>query len=161
MNVLIIEDDPIKKSMIEKCLTIIFDDVHIRWYDNYQDSMLFIEDNKDFIDYIFLDWCFPPNSYSRPMYGMGRQLLSNLAYNDINNKVIICSSDPIDIDKEEFPFVIGALELTNSATIKDQIIQLTTPISEVKKDVKTKLLKPQKKDSGYKRRKSSTPWWMK
>ena len=160
MNILIIDDDPIKRAVISKHLTKLFDDVHIRWYDNYQDSIMFIEDNKEFIDFIFLDWIFPPNSYSRPKYGMGRQLLSNMLYNDFNIKVIVCSSDQVTIDNEEYPFVIGSLTFNDSITIKDQMIQYMSPYGEVKNDVKVKSLKPNN-NTGYKRKKSSEPWWLK
>jgi response regulator of citrate/malate metabolism len=161
MNILIVDDDYNKIDYISLELEYNDSKNRIRSYSTLDAAISFIERNKDYIDLIILDWCFPKDSISRPQYAMGRALLSYMNFNDINIDVIICSSDTITINKEEYPFVKGAI-VYNYSPIMDQVEELLNP--KPNKDKKNnKSLKRKKTDpeTGYKRRKSSQPWWQK
>ena len=161
MNILIIDDDYIKKEMLRFHLLNIYPDANIRWFNNYQDAIMFIDDNHDFIDYIVLDWCFPYNSSGRAKYGMGRQLLAYLRMQNYDNKVIICSSDLVSIDENEYSNVRGSIMYNNPDTLHNTILAAFGE-SKTQEDIKVKTLRPPvQENTGYKRRKSSTPWWMK
>ena len=163
MNILIVDDNQNKREYIKHQISKMDENAYIRWVDNYQDAASFIEDNQVFIDLIILDWCFPPNSLSRAKYGMGRHLLSYLLYNDINIDVVICTSDSVTIDPEEYPFVKTIIHYDNDHL--NMNFGNIVDINEEQEDVKTKVLSHKelkvKNDTGYKRRKSSQPWWMK
>ena len=164
MNILIIDDDNIKKEKILSALLSVYPDANVKWFENYQDANLFILDNHEYIDLIILDWCFPPNSYSKSKYGMGRQLLNSMLYNNINIKTIISSSDVISINKEDFPDVLGSLNILGKTNMQDQLasylnVQNYDDINNISKG-KAKV-RTNKQINGYKRHLSSTPWWMK
>ena len=165
MNILIVDDNQEKREYINQQVSTLDDNVHVRWVDNYQDAATFIEENSVFIDLIVLDWCFPPNSISRPKYGMGRHLLSYLLYNNINIGVLICTSDKVQVDTDEYPFVKGAIEYYDQIPLNLVINNYLHKPEDKEEDIKMKLLLQRdmksKVDTGYKRKKSSEPWWMK
>ena len=161
MNILIIDDDYIKKEMLRFHLLNIYPDANIRWFNNYQDAIMFIDDNHDFIDYIVLDWCFPYSSSGRSKYGMGRQILAYMKMQNYDNKVIICSSDIVSIDDNEYSNVTGSIIYDGPDALHNSLLNALNE-NKVKEDVKVRSLRPPvQENTGYKRRKSSTPWWMK
>jgi DNA-binding response OmpR family regulator len=69
MNILIVEDNDEKRNAIIKAIKDKCSNAKIRWFNNYEDSARFIEDNKGYINLLLLDWCFPQTSYSQtPVY---------------------------------------------------------------------------------------------
>ena len=165
MNILIVDDNQNKREYIKRQLCNMDENNYVKWVDNYQDAATFIEENSVFIDLIVLDWCFPPNSISRPRYGMGRHLLSYLLYNNIDINVLICTTDKVQIDTEEYPFVKGVIEYYDHIPINIVVNNYLSEDNNVEEDIKTKMLLKRdmksKTESGYKRRKSSEPWWLK
>ena len=161
MNILIIDDDPAKRALLTALLMKDNPENKVRWFDNLQGALLFINDNMDYIDLILLDWCFPPNDHSRPLYSMGRQVLHHMKFNGLNNKTIICSSDLVNVDTDEFPFVLGAIVYCPGIPIIDQINNLLNPQERIEDQVHSLKRKKQQPNTGYRRRMSSEPWWKK
>jgi len=157
MNIVIIDDDQFKREILKLHILEIDNTANMKCFSNYQDAIMYLNSNQLFVDYLFLDWCFPPNSYSKPKYGMGRQVLTNFKYHGIDIKTIICSADETFVNSDDYPFVVGHILL-------DSPDELTSKLNDifnrniVHEEVKIKEVKP---DTGYKRRRSSTPWWMK
>ncbi len=168
MNILIIDDDPAKREFIASALMKQDPTNKIRWFDNLQGALLFLNNNASYVDLIFLDWCFPASEYSRSQYAMGRQFLDHMVFNGLTNKVIICSGDMVSVDKEKYPFVLGSLvfwtgmpfseNLTNIMNSEEPVVKSINEISDKGPCLKRK---KQSQDTGYKRHRSSTPWWQK
>jgi len=166
MNVFVIVDEVNKREAIMKQIKLIDQSAIINWADNYQLARMFIKDNSYNIDYIFLDWNFPPSSYARSRFGMGRQILSNMLYDGLNNKVVIISSEMVPLNKDEYPFVVGSISFADEYELRYQLMNLffdnIEEETENRGEARVRSLKPKKENhSGYKRRLSSTPWWMK
>lgn len=165
MNILIIDDDQMKERFLASLLLKDNPENKIRWFDNYDDATQFIDRNRDYIDLILLDWCFPDYSASRPQYAMGRHVLTYMNANGYSNNVIICSSDVVSIDKNEFPFVKGAICYYPDKSIMNQINDYLNKSEDIEenKDNYVRSLRPMKPNecTGYKRRMSSQPWWQK
>ena len=165
MRILVVDDDEMKYKYIAACLKKDNPENQIRWQKNYEEATEFISRNADYIDLILLDWCFPSDSYSRSQFAMGKRVLTYMNMMGLTNDVIICSSDMISINQTEFPFVKGAICYWPDYSIVNQIHEFLKPQEEIEehKDVVIRSLKPKKPNdcSGYKRHKSSQPWWQK
>ena len=161
MNILIIDDEPIKKEMIAFNIKSINPTANIIGVSNYQEAIQFISENTEYIDLILLDWCFPADNLysSRARYGMGRHVLSNMKLQGINIRVVICTDDQVSINREEYPFVDGILTFNKTMLFKKNLEKYINQGQEEQEDIKVRTLKQM--NSGYKRRKSSQPWWMK
>ena len=160
MNILILDDNIDKKTTIAEALSLSIPDCDIKWCDNYEAGMHYIIDNRDKIDLLMLDWNFPANSYSRNIYGLGRQVLNNMILNNIYIKTIICSPNLININKYEFPFVVGQIILEGPKNINEELIDYIDNKPNIEK-TPVRVKNKKNNDTGYKRRMSSTPWWMK
>ena len=163
MNILIVDDDYNKINNITVDLLKQDPSNKVRYTTDYEQAVTFIMDNKEYIDLIVLDWCFPPNSWARSKYAMGRQVINNMKLSNIDIKTIICSSDVINIDKNEYPFVLGAITYCEGLDVGKYIYSYLD-IGEEKEEEyigQPKVLKKVKEDIGYRRKKSSTPWWIK
>ena len=161
MSILIIDDDPDKRRYIASMLMKDNPEYKISECDNFQDAVTFIDTNSQCIDLIVLDWCFPIRQDRNCVNGMGGQVLGHMASNGQTNKVIICSSDFVEIDKDEYPFVLGSIVFFPCIQIDEEINKLLNPPVEPQdKGPCLKRKKPQQ-NTDYKRRLSSQPWWQK
>lgn len=162
MNILIVEDNVDKKDYISMVIRQIDPTANIRWFNNYQDSAYFIDKNKDYMDYIVLDWSFPFNSYERCGYAMGRLLLDYMSHSHMNLKTIICSSDLVYVNNAKYPFVVDSILFENDKSLVDKFeIALSNKDSEEIKESKIrKCINKPDSTYKYKRKLSSTPWWM-
>ena len=161
MNILIIDDDPKKRSYITYMITKDNPKHEISECDNFQDAVTFIDTNSQCIDLIVLDWCFPIRQDRNCVNGMGGQVLGHMASNGQTNKVIICSSDVVEIDKDEYPFVLGSILFYPCIQIDEEINKLLNPPVETQdKGPFSKGKKPPQK-TGNKRPKAPHYWWQK
>ena len=163
MNILVVDDDYNKINNISSDLLMKDPSNKIKIATDYEQAVSFIMDNKDYIDLIVLDWCFPPNSWSRGRYAMGRQVINTMKLSNTFISTIICSSDVINIDKNEYPFVLGSITYCDGLDVSDYIYSHINKPEEKEDDYigQPKVLKKIKEDTKYKRKKSSTPWWIK
>jgi hypothetical protein len=172
MNILIVEDNDEKRNAIIKAIKDKCSNAKIRWFNNYEDSARFIEDNKGYINLLLLDWCFPQTSYSQsPVYGAGRLLLKRIKALGLEIKTIIISSDHVNVDKEDYPFVEDSVRILSEDSIADdaqtpldlseRVVAFRKPNVSLDPNIQIISKDPVKsKKNGYHRRKSSTPWWM-
>lgn len=160
MNILIVDDDFNKINSITSDLLKKDPSNKVRYVTDYEQAVNYIYDNKDHIDLIILDWCFPPNSWSRGKYAMGRQVINNMRLSNILIDTVICSSDVINIEKDEYPFVLGSVVYCEGMNVVPLIYSKLNKTEEVESE-QPKVLRRVKQDSGYKRKRSSTPWWIK
>jgi hypothetical protein len=110
MNILLVEDNSIKKTVIQSTLLKINPEAKIRTFNNLRDSEFFLDRNHELTDLIVLDWCFPENKTERPRPAMGRRMLDYIKENKYGVKTIICSGDEINMDElQEYYFLLGSV----------------------------------------------------
>lgn len=110
MNILIVEDDTIKKKMIEQQILAIRPEARIRWFSNLREAQYFIDRNYEYIDLLVLDWCFPESSIERPIDGTGRKMLDYIKDKKYNVKTVICSGEEMNMDElQEYYFLLGSV----------------------------------------------------
>ena len=162
MNILIVDDSYNKINSITSDLLKQDPSNKIEYATDYEQAVSYIMDNKDSIDLIVLDWCFPPTSWEISRYAMGRQVLNTMKFSDTNIKTIICSSDYVDIYKSDYPFVLGSVVYCELDVGSEIYSLLNKPEEKEEETVEQpKVLRRVKEDTGYKRKRSSTPWWIK
>ena len=110
MNILLVEDNKIKKVSIEHSLYKIDPTTRIRTFGNLADAEHFVEENSDLIDLLILDWCFPESKNGRAKVGAGKDMLDYLSNNHYGIKTVICSgNDLTEEDFEPYHFLLGAV----------------------------------------------------
>lgn len=58
MNIILVEDNMLKRKMIEVSLIDIKPDARIRCFRDLRTAEQFIDRNAEYIDLLVLDWCF-------------------------------------------------------------------------------------------------------
>ena len=116
-----------------------------------------------FIELSSLDsWSLQVHAY----FGSGA-CVSSYRRNGYDNKVVIISSDYVPLETGEYPFVLCSLEFTRGSDLRTQLMnifdgKIQGEQEEERGTIKLRNLKPKKdNNTGYKRKMSSTPWWMK
>lgn len=148
-NVYVIEDNADKQHHIVKGLNNLADNAEFQYGDNYRDAIGFILDNKEFIDLIVLDWTFPSMQGGRPQYGVGNLVLNVMKNNGIDTKTIICTADQLNINLEDYPFVVGHILYDEDKSMTKEFNSILHLRSLVRKPIQGR----------YQRKMSSTPWW--
>ena len=111
MNILLVEDNKIKKRAIETSLIKIRPESRIRHIGNLADAEHYVDVNADNIDLLVLDWCFPENRDARAKEAAGKDMLDYLANNNIFIKTIICSGNIMNEDElKPYYFLLGAVQ---------------------------------------------------
>lgn len=171
MNVVIIDGNIEKKDTIVNLLRQKDEQLRTRWFDNYRDSSMFIEeyhnkDNKENIDLIILDWSFPYASNTNYTFGNAALFLDYLKASNYNIRTFLFTSDRVNIDRSQYPFVEGIIPWSNDSSFVPSINPIfpdnTNEMHKVidKRNKYSKLIK-KPSDGRYKKRKASTPWWVK
>ena len=110
MNVLLVEDNAIKKTVIQSTLIKLNPEARIRTFNNLREAEFFLDRNYQLTDLLVLDWCFPENKLDRPRPAMGRQMLDYINENKYGVKTIICSGDEINMDElQDYYFLLGSV----------------------------------------------------
>ena len=163
MNILIVDDDIKKINSITNDFLRQDKSNKVAYAINHIQATNLIMDRKDELDLIILDWTFPVTSNGNPKFGMGKKVIDIMKIADINIDTIICSPDYVDVDQEKYPFVKGSIQYVEILDVGVMAYtMLGKPINlnyDSPEEIKT--LKRVKEDTGYKRHKSSQPWWMK
>ena len=111
MNILLVEDNPLKKKIIELGLVKYNPDVNIRHFNNLSEAEEFMDEYEDVIDLLVLDWCFPEKRGERAHDGEGQKALDYILDNHYNIKTIICSGNDLSDTTlvEDYHFLIGII----------------------------------------------------
>ena len=111
MNILLVDDDRIKRKTIVTPIRRNRPETNIRYFENLRDAEYFIDKNHNYTDLLILDWCFPETSYERPKAATGKKMLDYIKEKGYNINTVMCSSDILNIEElqEEYPFIIGSL----------------------------------------------------
>lgn len=138
-TIMIVDDNEYKVQRICGYLKSIMPIKHtIHKTGEYVSAARYIHDNmrdgkaKRYI--LLLDWSFPLRADRYPEAGMGHQLLSEIKRLGIDLKTIIVSSDKVDEDKINFPFVVGSIIDDASIHQKKQYEDLINKIMEERKN---------------------------
>ena len=110
MNILLVEDNKIKKRAIEASLIKIRPESRIRHFGNLADAEHFIDANADNIDLIVLDWCFPEQKGVSAKEAAGKDMLDYIANSNLFIKTIICSGNIMKPEElEPYRFLLGSV----------------------------------------------------
>ena len=110
MNILLVEDNKIKKIAIEHSMYKMNPTCRIRTFSTLADAERYVADNGDLIDLIILDWCFPENRNEKPKAGAGKDMLDYLSNNHYGIKTVICSGNEMtQEDLEPYHFLLGSV----------------------------------------------------
>lgn len=138
-TIMVVDDDKFKTQRIFDYLKSIMPPKYrIHRTAEYVSAARYIHDNmrdgkaSEYI--LLLDWNFPLRADRCPEASMGHQLLSEIERLGINLKTIIVSSDKIDEDKMNFPFVMGNIVDDSSIYQKKQYEDLINKIMEARKN---------------------------
>lgn len=118
-KVLIIDDSDLKRDRIENYIREINSAFEInkfsfgrelQWFlKNYYKNQSELQDTI-----LFLDWNFPYYQNDWLEQGAGKHILFIIKHYELPIQVVIVSSDDVDIDKEEYPFVLGTIKDNSS-----------------------------------------------
>lgn len=117
MNILLVEDNMLKRKMIEVSLIDIKPDARIRCFRDLRTAEQFIDRNAEYIDLLVLDWCFFETSYDTSVLsGTGELLLDYIKDKKHFIKTVICSGNKIDGEelKSKYDFLLGTVIFSNS-----------------------------------------------
>lgn len=181
MKILIIDDSEYKIEDSKEALSKIYNKADFCEVHSKNSALLFLQELKDSIDLIILDWNFPVFDQGMPEVDMGEEVLKVMQRKDINIDTIICSSDKVNLENE-YHNVIGQI-LYHPATLKSQyedilrdkkeeigeyvdtVIERNPPIikteSEPFQSEYNDYKKKEKQLSRWKRKRSSDAWWKK
>ena len=110
MNVLLVEDNAIKKTVIQSTLLKLNPDARIRTFNNLREAEYFLDRNYQLTDLLILDWCFPENKLDRPRPAMGKRMLDYIKENKYGVRTIICSGDEINMNElQDYYFLLGSV----------------------------------------------------
>ena len=126
-KVLIIDDLDSKRNRIENYIKEIDSTLEINKFSYSRELQLFLRNfrnNKSNLEntILFLDWNFPNYKNDYPRKDAGMYILLLIENYNLPIKVVIVSSDEVDIDRNEYPFVLG--------TIKDDSSVYQKPLYE-------------------------------
>jgi len=109
MNILLVEDNALKRRVIEVSLNMLRPDAKIRCFGNLADAQMFVLDNADVIDLLVLDWCFPEHRLEKAEFGQGQKMLDFIYDNHLDIKTIICSGDDLSETTliDDYYFLLG------------------------------------------------------
>lgn len=138
-TIMVVDDNEYKTQRIYEYLKAIMPPKHIiHKTGEYVGAARYIHDNmrggKGSRYILFLDWNFPLRADRHPEAGMGHRLLSEIKRLGINLKTIIVSSDNVDYDKTDFPFVVGSIIDDPSIYQKKQYEDFINKIMEERKN---------------------------
>lgn len=181
MKILIIDDNEYKIETSKEVLSEIYKKVDFYEVHSRNSALLFLQELKDSIDLIILDWNFPVFDQKMPEVGMGEEVLKVMQRKNINIDTVICSADLVSF-QNEYHNVIGQI-LYHPVTLKSQyedilrdkkeeideyvdtVIERNPPIIKTESEPfqskynDYKIM--QKNLSRWKRKRSSDPWWKK
>ena len=123
MKVLIIDDYVKKAKDIKEAIEYsILEEIEVKYAVNYKEAMkIIINDN---IDLISLDWCFPVDENEKSKIGNGKLILDELKAMNLSINTIICSSDQVIINKNNYPFVLGCIKYDYSKNLNSEFSKL-------------------------------------
>ena len=159
-DIIIIDDDYYKTEYMKHILSRAFDNPKIYTYGNQEYGLSHIDLYRDSIDLLVLDWTFPMKEGENPKYAQGLEVLKYLKQNKIDIKTIIFSCDDIELT-EKFNNVVSIIKYcpykSIEREIQDTVNDFNKQLEREKK--REKRLMRRLYYTGYKRKKSSEPWW--
>ena len=112
MNILLVEDNFLKKKIIEVGLTKLIPNVNIKHFNNSSGARDYIDDNNGSIDLLILDWCFPKHNGESAHDGEGHIVLDHILDNGYGIKTVICSGNDLSNTTlmEDYYFLLGIIQ---------------------------------------------------
>ena len=111
MNILLVEDNKIKKRAIEVNLLKLDPQIRLRWFNNLEQAEDFVDKYVDEIDLMVLDWCFPEKEAETAKEGTGRKMLDYIEDKHYPVKTVVCSGNDLDSEElqEKYTNCLGAV----------------------------------------------------
>lgn len=118
MKITIVDDNKRKREEIKKYITECFLRLNIKTKPCFEEFsyrneyLIYLRKNKEMKleDLLILDWNFPIYEDSFPKKGTGLFILNELNRLDLKIPVIICSSEEVESNDEDFTNVIGSIK---------------------------------------------------
>ena len=112
MNILLVEDNKLKRKVIETTLLAIKPEAKIRCFRDLRTAEQFIDRNAEYIDLLVLDWCFFETNYDTSVLsGAGELMLDYIKDKKHFIKTVICSGNELDGEelKSKYDFLLGTV----------------------------------------------------
>ena len=156
-DIIIIDDDYYKTEYMKNELSRTYNNSQIYTYSNQEYALSHIDLYRDSIDLLVLDWTFPMREGENPKYAQGLEVLKYLKQNHIDIKTIIFSCDDIELT-EKFNNVVAIIQYCPYTSLESEIQEIFKK-EMVREKKREKRLMRRLYYTGYKRKKSSEPWW--
>lgn len=124
MNILLVEDNKIKRIAIEHSMHRLRPECRIRTFNNLEEAEYFLDRNAELTDLMILDWCFPESLEGNVKTGAGKEMLDYVQEHHYNVRTIICSGNEMnDEELKPYKFLLGHV-LFGKGNPGDQIYRI-------------------------------------